>query len=80
MKTTIGSQQRGSLFMKLLALVVLAFSLAGRPANAAPQVTVVGGVLASNTIWTAAGNPYQVDSYIDVPEGVTLTIQEGVVV
>ena len=80
MKTIFSSPQRGYLFVKLLALAVLAFSLAARPANAAPQVTIVGGILSANTIWTAAGNPYQVDSFLDVPVGVTLTIQEGVVV
>jgi len=81
MKTTMYHPQGGSLYVKLLALVILVFVLAARPAKAAPQVTVVGGVLPiGNTIWTLAGNPYQVDSYIDVPEGATLTIQEGVVV
>ena len=80
MKTKIGSSQRWSLYVTLLALSILAFSLAAQPANAAPQVTIVGGILPGNTTWTAAGNPYQVDSYIDVPAGVTLTIEEGVVV
>ena len=80
MKTSTCSPHRWSLFVKLLALAVLAFSLAARPANAAPQATIVSGILTENTIWTLAGNPYQVDKYLDVPIGVTLTIEAGVVV
>jgi len=80
MKTAICSLNRWSFYATLLALVILAFSLAARPANAAPQVTIVGGILPGNTIWTKEGNPYQVDSFLKVPVGVTLTIQEGVVV
>jgi hypothetical protein len=63
-----------------VALATLGFVLAAQPANAAPQQTIVGGVLLGNTTWTLGGSPYLVDSYIDVPVGVTLTIEAGVVV
>lgn len=54
--------------------VVLAMAV---PAVAADG-TVVGGVLASDTVWTVEGSPYRVTSTVQVPAGVTLTIQPGV--
>ncbi len=62
-----------------LALAVLLFSLAARPANAKPA-TIVGGVMTADTTWTAAGSPYQVDTYLTIDPGVTLTIEAGVTV
>lgn len=64
-----------------LALSALLLYLAIQPASAAPQETIVGGTLPLGyTIWTVAGNPYLVDSFLDVPVGATLTIDPGVVV
>lgn len=70
----------------LLVLTALLFGMAAQPANAAvpkestaPHLTVVGGVLINDTTWTE-GETYQVDGYIDVPAGVTLTIESGVTV
>jgi hypothetical protein len=64
-----------------LALSALLLYLAIQPVRAAPQETIVGGTLPLGyTIWTVGGNPYLVDSSLDVPAGATLTIQEGVVV
>lgn len=40
--------------------------------------TEVGGVLASDTTWTRAGSPYRVTSAVQVPAGVTLTVEPGV--
>ncbi len=39
--------------------------------------TTVGGAIASDTTWSAAGGPYNVSSSITVNPGVTLTIQPG---
>jgi hypothetical protein len=62
-----------------MVLITLVFGLAPRPTRAAPQATIVGGILASNTTWTQGGT-YQIDSYIKVPAGATLTIEAGVTV
>ena len=42
--------------------------------------THVGGTLTANTTWTAVESPYVVDSTLKVPEGITLTIEPGVIV
>jgi hypothetical protein len=42
--------------------------------------TSVGGIITSDTTWTAAASPYVVTSTVQVPAGVTLTIEPGVTV
>jgi hypothetical protein len=39
--------------------------------------TLVGGMLSQNTTWTEWGSPYLITSTIQVPAGVTLTIEPG---
>jgi hypothetical protein len=56
-----------------VAVVALPAAL---PATAA-EGTTVGGVLSNDTIWNSAGSPYRVTSTVQVPSGVTLTIQPG---
>ena len=42
--------------------------------------TVITDNISSNSTWTIPNSPYIIDSYIGIEAGVTLTIQEGVVV
>jgi len=42
--------------------------------------TDVSGVISSNTTWTLANSPYIVTGNILVNEGITLTIEPGVIV
>lgn len=39
--------------------------------------TLVGGLISQNTAWTQRDSPYLVTSTIEVPDGVTLTIEPG---
>ena len=63
-----------------LVLIALLLCLAIQPALAASPASHVGGDITEDTTWTLAGSPYQVDSYVKVLAGVTLTIEAGVVV
>ena len=75
-------QQRlglGIVALGLVAMMATVGSVASDPGHALIQ-TEVGGVIATDTTWTAAGSPYIVTSNIQVPSGVTLTIELGVVV
>lgn len=42
--------------------------------------TEVGGIIPSNTIWTKQNSPYVVTHTIQIPAGVTLTIEPGVTI
>lgn len=41
------------------------------------SIATVGGIIAADQTWTAAGGPYNVTSTLTVPTNVTLTIQPG---
>jgi hypothetical protein len=81
MKTTICTLSSSIFLRSLLVGVALVVGLAVRSVSASPHTpaTIVGGTLTSNTTWTQGGT-YQVESYLIVPAGVTLTIEAGVTV
>lgn len=73
----------------LASLVLLALSFAGwefmaRSAQAqvidqnAPYGTIINSNITTNTVWTKAGSPYQLTTYVMVSEGITLTVMPGV--
>jgi hypothetical protein len=67
------------LFLAVVAGTGLVTVLSPGMAHAATG-TDVGGILSSNTEWTTAGSPYVVTSQVQIPAGVTLTIDPGVTV
>ncbi|MFB0534904.1 MAG: invasin domain 3-containing protein [Anaerolineae bacterium] len=70
----------------LLVALLVAFSLTAGLTLAAPldaPLTMplrVFGTITADTVWTEAGSPYVVTDTLTVSEGVTLTIEPGVVV
>lgn len=77
---------RLSVVALLCLLVVIPFAR-GRAAErrggtAAFQspATVVSGTITENTTWTPAQSPYEISGLLTVAEGVTLTVEPGVVV
>jgi predicted outer membrane repeat protein len=61
----------------MLRLMVLAAAMLGL-SSLAPGQTTVGGVVDTDTTWTASGSPYRVTETIVVTGGATLTIETGV--
>lgn len=62
---------KNNLFLSIFALIIF---ITGAKA------TDITGSVTSNTIWTAANNPYVIVNSIEVNSGVTLTIEPGVIV
>jgi len=70
--TTFGASGKGTHSINL--------ALADFDVVAPATMTMVGGVLASDTTWTAARSPYVISQKLIIPSGVTLTVSEGVTV
>ena len=62
-------------------LLTLQISLPSNKLTASGDVgTQVGGILTSNTTWTAENSPYIITDTIQIPEDVNLTIESGVTI
>jgi hypothetical protein len=48
--------------------------------GAAQRATSVNGAITSNTTWTKANSPYDLTGSVTINEGVTLTIEPGVII
>lgn len=79
MSQNTSKTQMGFWFRFLMALV-LTVPFIVTTTDTAQAETEVGGPIISDTTWTLAKSPYIVIANIEVWEGVTLTIQPGVVV
>jgi hypothetical protein len=65
----------------LMCLMVSGLILAGIINFGAAQAsTPVGGIIASDTVWTKANSPYTLTGAIGIIDGATLTIEAGVTV
>ena len=69
-----------TVFMALMVASALAVLAIGIVSVSASGPTYVSGIISSDTTWIAADSPYIVTGNILVEEGVTLTIEPGVVV
>ncbi|PKO19096.1 MAG: hypothetical protein CVU39_00665 [Chloroflexi bacterium HGW-Chloroflexi-10] len=70
---------------RIVFLWIVFFALVMIPhkaVNASPLLdgTTHTGTLASNETWTMAGNPHTIDGSLTIPNGISLTIEPGVVV
>jgi len=70
--------RRGVSLALATALVVPGVMLTAVPAAHAKQTVVNGEVLRKDTTWTRAGSPYVIRRAIQIPHGVTLTVEPGV--
>jgi len=73
--------RRGISFLMMLILLLMPLlSQSNMSVRAAPAYTEVGGPIISDTTWTLTNSPYIVVANVEVWQGVTLTIQPGVMV
>ena len=61
----------------ILIFAIFIFLAQSKQTNAK---TEVGGIINSDTTWTLSDSPYEVISTVQIPAGVTLTIEPGVTV
>ena len=61
-------------------VIMLAGTVPHPIAQARPNGTIVSGVITQSVTWNTAGSPYTIDGSLTVPNGLTLTVEPGVVV
>ena len=81
-RMSAADELRGLQLMKRVSKLLLGLMLLSAllPASPAHAETLVSGVISSNTTWTLAGSPYVITDTVQIPEGVTLSIDPGVAV
>jgi hypothetical protein len=62
--------------IKILLLFLIVFS-ASAIANNVKADTEIGGIIHHDTTWTASGGPYNITDTVQIPDGITLTIEAG---
>lgn len=65
---------------KITKFILILFFLAFFDFQTADASTFVSGEILTDTVWTKTGSPYVVEDYLEVGEGVTLSIEPGAVV
>jgi hypothetical protein len=68
-------------WITILSVMVLVLSIV--EVTETPSVsasTEVGGIISTDTTWTLENSPYDITATVQIPEGVTLTIDPGVIV
>ena len=73
------SSRRYLLLGWLLIASAILLTSSGPVVQAIPDTDVCGPIV-SDTVWTIAGNPYNITCDVQVTSGVTLTVESGVVV
>jgi len=69
-----------SVLLLIILFQTISIQVAPTTATEEPEGTLVGGQLRGDTFWTKENNPYILHDNVIVPKGVTLNIEEGVVV
>ena len=72
------SSHRSLYLFTLAALVVSITGATGTPFVGADSQ--VGGIISEDTTWTAENSPYEITETVQIPSGVTLTIEPGVII
>lgn len=68
-----------SVLLPLMSLMLFLRIFTGN-AQAKPDLIEVGGLLTEDTVWTAVNSPYILTSTVQIPAGITLTVEPGVTV
>lgn len=69
-------------FLSFCSILFIAFLplLAFSPFTLAQSGTNVGGLISSDSVWTKAGSPYTFTGSVGISQGITLTIEPGVII
>ena len=72
--------QRKITQLMLLVILVISSGICSLPLSFSSEGTIVGGEIRRDTVWTKENSPYILEDDLTIRSGVSLRIQEGVVV